>query len=99
MSCKTKSSPAKATACEAYEDRRVIRTTVFFKGCPLKCDGCHKPESIPLKPQIHWLETRCIGCGLCVEACTPGSMKKHDSTLKRDRELRSYLPFRRYNNY
>lgn len=69
------------------EDGPGIRTTVFFKGCPLKCEWCHNPESILLKPQIHWLETRCIGCGLCVEACTTGALKKHDGTLQRNREL------------
>jgi pyruvate formate lyase activating enzyme len=69
------------------EDGPGIRTTVFFKGCPLQCEWCHNPESISHKPQVHWLETRCIGCGLCVEACSSGSLNRDDGTLKRDRSL------------
>jgi len=51
------------------EDGPGIRTTVFFKGCPLNCQWCHNPESISSKPQIQWIETSCIGCGICVETC------------------------------
>jgi len=51
------------------EDGPGIRTTVFFKGCPLACAWCHNPESIPSQPQVQWLEQRCIGCGTCLEAC------------------------------
>lgn len=69
------------------EDGPGIRTTVFFKGCPLQCKWCHNPESISFKPQVHWLETRCIGCGLCIEACPNGSLGKDEGTLKRNREL------------
>jgi ferredoxin len=63
-SCRTRSSPARATA----EDGPGIRTTVFFKGCPLRCAWCHNPESIS-PPQVQWLENRCIGCHTCLEAC------------------------------
>ena len=42
-----------------------IRTTVFFKGCPLKCLWCHNPESISFKPQIAFYKSKCIGCGEC----------------------------------
>ena len=51
------------------EDGPGIRTTVFFKGCPLTCRWCHNPESISPKPQIQWIKTSCIGCGICVETC------------------------------
>lgn len=46
-----------------------IRTTVFFKGCPLSCAWCHNPES--LKPEIEILfhGDRCLKCGWCVQAC------------------------------
>ena len=51
------------------EDGPGIRTSVFFKGCPLRCDWCHNPESISRQPQVHWLEFRCIGCNTCLDAC------------------------------
>ena len=51
------------------EDGPGLRTTLFVKGCPLQCRWCHNPESIPVKPQIEWLQVRCIGCGTCVEVC------------------------------
>ena len=46
-----------------------IRTTVFFKGCPLRCFWCHNPESISPKPEILVKQAACIGCGRCTEAC------------------------------
>jgi len=46
-----------------------LRTTVFFKGCPLRCLWCHNPESQKLKPQIVWYENRCMGCLDCYNAC------------------------------
>jgi pyruvate formate lyase activating enzyme len=42
-----------------------LRTTVFFKGCPLKCIWCHNPESISFNKQIAFFENKCIGCNLC----------------------------------
>lgn len=49
----------------AVHDGDGIRTTVFFKGCPLKCVWCHNPESIDFKPQVAFYENKCIGCGEC----------------------------------
>ncbi|TFG04777.1 MAG: glycyl-radical enzyme activating protein, partial [Promethearchaeota archaeon] len=51
------------------EDGPGIRTTVFFKLCPLKCVWCHNPESISKEPSIQWFSTKCIGCKTCVEVC------------------------------
>ncbi len=42
-----------------------LRTTVFFKGCPLACTWCQNPESISPQPEILFDQTRCIGCGAC----------------------------------
>ncbi len=46
-----------------------IRTTVFFKGCPLSCAWCHNPESQSSEVQKLYSLSKCIGCGSCVEAC------------------------------
>jgi len=46
-----------------------IRTTVFLKGCPLRCKWCHNPESISPNPQLSVLAERCIGARRCVEVC------------------------------
>lgn len=44
-----------------------IRTTVFFKGCGLRCRWCHNPESIASYVQLSYDESRCNGCGKCVD--------------------------------
>ena len=49
-----------------------IRTTVFFKGCNLKCRWCHNPESISKENQIEFYPEKCIGCGACFTVCPNG---------------------------
>lgn len=49
----------------SFVDGPGIRTTVFFKGCNLKCEWCHNPESRSSKPQIMFYKDKCIGCGRC----------------------------------
>ena len=46
-------------------DGNGLRTTVFFKGCPLKCVWCHNPESISFEKQTAFFKNICIGCGIC----------------------------------
>ncbi|MBQ7090738.1 MAG: glycyl-radical enzyme activating protein [Clostridia bacterium] len=53
----------------SYVDGPGIRTTVFFKGCNLKCAWCHNPESQSAKPQMMLFQNQCIGCGKCREIC------------------------------
>lgn len=51
-----------------------IRTTVFFKGCPLHCLWCHNPEGIDAAPELmHW-ESRCSRCYACIAACPLGAL-------------------------
>lgn len=50
-----------------------IRTTVFFKGCPLSCAWCHNPECISFKPEFLQYPEKCIGCGFCEDGCFSGA--------------------------
>ena len=50
-----------------------LRTTVFFKGCPLKCRWCHNPECISFEKQILQYPEKCIGCGMCDKGCFSGA--------------------------
>jgi pyruvate formate lyase activating enzyme len=42
-----------------------IRTTVFLKGCPLRCSWCHNPEGRDPRPDLLRSRDRCMGCGAC----------------------------------
>ena len=51
-----------------------IRTTVFLKGCPLRCMWCHNPEGLSPKPQLMVSRAACTRCGACEASCpTPGN--------------------------
>ncbi len=53
----------------SYVDGPGIRTTVFFKGCNLRCAWCHNPESQSAKLQMMFYKNKCTGCGKCKEKC------------------------------
>ncbi len=50
-----------------------IRTTVFLKGCPLRCLWCHNPEGLSPSPVISFLSEKCMACGECVRMCPNGA--------------------------
>jgi pyruvate formate lyase activating enzyme len=68
------------------EDGPGIRTTIFFKQCPLKCVWCHNPESILKSKQLEWLEHKCIGCKTCIEMCPNGALLLDEKGMHIDRE-------------
>lgn len=51
-----------------------LRTTVFFKGCPLRCLWCANPESQLQRPQVMFYADKCVGCGECVKVCESGAI-------------------------
>ena len=54
----------------SVRDGEGIRTTVFFKGCPLRCAWCHNPEGLSAAPELYELSDSCLQCGLCRKGCT-----------------------------
>ena len=52
-----------------------IRTTVFMKGCNLRCAWCHNPESFGMEPTLEYNRELCIGCGRCAQVCPNGVHK------------------------
>jgi pyruvate formate lyase activating enzyme len=59
-----------------------IRTTLFFKGCPLACWWCHNPESQSFLPEVLYAPERCALCGDCVAACPEGALAIQDSQVR-----------------
>ncbi|MBQ8309502.1 MAG: glycyl-radical enzyme activating protein [Clostridia bacterium] len=51
-----------------------IRTTLFFKGCPLRCKWCHNPESFGMQRQIAFFQNLCTDCGICTELCSANNL-------------------------
>lgn len=56
----------------SVDDGPGIRTTVFFKGCPLSCIWCHNPESHRREPELMYNAQKCISCGACSTVCDRG---------------------------
>lgn len=69
----------------AVHDGPGIRTTVFLKGCPLRCDWCHNPESQSGKPVLAQFARNCIGCGKCLTRCPNGALSRGETQIVIDR--------------
>jgi len=70
----------------AVDDGPGIRTTVFLKGCPLRCFWCQNPESQRQKPEIFLNKDNCTRCGQCVLVCPTGAstLSAKSSTIDRN---------------
>jgi pyruvate formate lyase activating enzyme len=62
-----------------------IRTTVFLKGCPLRCVWCQNPESQSARPEVFFVAENCTGCGACVRACLEGAIELVGERSRTDR--------------
>ena len=64
-----------------------IRTTVFTKGCPLRCLWCQNPEGIELERHLFYFKDKCIGCGTCVPVCPVKAITLQHGKITINREL------------
>ena len=58
----------------SVQDGPGLRTTIFMKGCPLRCQWCQNPESLKSYPELMTHDTKCILLNKCVEACPVGAI-------------------------
>lgn len=63
-----------------------IRTSVFFKGCPLKCEWCHNPETQRFDREMQFDAGKCAGCGRCAKVCPSHALSMQDGKPVLDRE-------------
>lgn len=69
----------------SFVDGWGIRTTVFLKGCPLRCKWCCNPESQRPEPELQFIVENCTACGKCVPSCPQNALRITDGLLQVDR--------------
>lgn len=69
----------------SIHDGEGIRTTIFFKGCPLSCEWCHNPETQKYHKTVLYYEERCTGCGACVKECEESAIRMEGPAVITDR--------------
>ena len=67
------------------EDGPGIRTTVFMKGCPLRCAWCHNPEGISPHPELVWYDVRCVAARECLHVCAENALTLTPRGMQIDR--------------
>ena len=63
------SAPITNISRGSMHDGPGVRTVVYFKGCGLRCQWCHNPETLSAESQLLYISNKCIHCGKCVECC------------------------------
>ncbi|MCR4908446.1 MAG: glycyl-radical enzyme activating protein [Lachnospiraceae bacterium] len=70
----------------SIHDGEGIRTTLFWKGCPLSCAWCHNPETRKVQPELMDNPEKCTGCASCVSACPAGAVYLSEGRAATDRD-------------
>lgn len=71
----------------SIHDGEGIRTTIFFKGCPMVCKWCHNPESQSYLAEVLYNEEKCSKCGNCIKKCPHDAIVYELSHVKTDRSI------------
>lgn len=71
----------------SFVDGWGIRTTIFLKGCPLRCKWCCNPESQRMEPQLQVIEEHCTSCGRCLSRCPKQALILEDGMIRVDQDL------------
>lgn len=73
----------------AVHDGAGLRTTIFFKGCPLRCLWCHNPDTLSFEKEVGIYRHKCASCGICAKVCQGGAIHK-DGVFEPEKCVRCY---------